>query len=940
MRAPTPAAAFGAEAFARAAALPIVQLSIGLAAPNHGLLAAQGKEPIMRLEITIGPPLLTVNQGHTVLACEPDGQIHDGTDKGLFFFDTRVMSVYNLAANGVPFRLLNAGSVYYYASRSTLTNDEVVTEDGTIPPGTLSVTLCRSLDTGLHEDIDIANYGPAKVRFNLEIVIRSDFADLFEVKAGRIVRRGRVVTDWDDASGMLRTAYANAGFHREIVVRASRSDSRCSYANGRLTFEVEIERGRSWHSCLEYSLVDGERRFELPKDCFGQGEATRLGQDLAAWREAVMKLTTSNEEFYRFYSQSVDDLASLRLPIEGTDHLRFVPAAGVPWFVALFGRDSLIAAMQTSLVYPAFARGALEVLGELQATERDDYRDAEPGKILHELRFGELAFLKKIPHTPYYGTADATPLYIVTLHLAWRSTGDRGLLERHLATAERCLAWIDEFGDRDGDGFQEYQTRSSAGYENQGLEGRRRRGDGRRRRPCARTQGALRAARLCLRRLAADGGDLRSSRLRREGQPIAGQGGEVAAALRRGLLERRGRLLRLLPGRREEEDPDGRVEPRPSALERHSAQGEGGARGRAAAAPGHVVGMGHPHAVVRSPVVQPAFYQNGSVWPHDNGLIAIGFKRYGFHAEAARIARDISGACSYFMLHQMPELFAGLARGDTSFPVQYPGANVPQAWAAGSVFALLQAIIGFQPHGEEGVLYLDPWPPPWLPDLTLRDLRVGDQTFDLRIEGVNGDAQVECCAAIPGGSGAVRSHSAASCCRGRRAGRCRRGQRLRLQHSGCERSVRDHRAAVPLAFAPSILNGLISELAVMGAIRRDARRGRAAIPKFGARRIAERPSAHRLFQLDDRHAQRHRHDDVLFHTRRLGLDRRIVHHRHHGVAVHHMTAGEGACADAAPPPPPFVARGAMRRGGAARGVPDDPVDAGDELLARPASPNR
>src|SRR6185437_13036569 len=166
--------------------------------------------------------------------------------------------------------------------------------------------------------------------------------------------------------------------------------------------------------------------------------------------------------------QAVEDMAALRLPIEGTDHLRFLPAAGVPWFVAPFGRDSLIASLQSALVYPSFARGSLDVLGSLQATERDDYRDAEPGKIMHELRLGELAHFKLVPHTPYYGTADATLLYLIVLHVAWRCTGDAGLLEHHLKTAEACLEWIDNYGDRDGDGFQEYATRSPVGYENQG----------------------------------------------------------------------------------------------------------------------------------------------------------------------------------------------------------------------------------------------------------------------------------------------------------------------------------------------------------------------------------------------------------------------------------------------------------------------------------------
>ena len=186
------------------------------------------------------------------------------------------------------------------------------------------------------------------------------------------------------------------------------------------------------------------------------------------WKKSVLKVETNNDTFATAFAQAVDDMSALRLPIEGTDQMQFVPAAGLPWFVALFGRDSLIISLQNAIVHPEFARGALLVLARWQATERDDYRDAEPGKIHHELRRGELAHFKLIPHTPYYGTADATPLYLITLHSAWMCTGDRTLLTKHLDTAERCLDWIDRYGDRDGDGFQEYQTRSPVGYENQG----------------------------------------------------------------------------------------------------------------------------------------------------------------------------------------------------------------------------------------------------------------------------------------------------------------------------------------------------------------------------------------------------------------------------------------------------------------------------------------
>src|SRR6185503_2166010 len=211
---------------------------------------------------------------------------------------------------------------------------------------------------------------------------------------------------------------------------------------------------------------DGEQHFHAPQDCVGTSHKSRHFETMAEWLTAVVKIEASNEEFYRLFHQALEDMAALRLPIRGTDHMAFIPAAGLPWFVAPFGRDSLIVSLQNILIYPEFARGALEILGTLQAKEEDPYRDAEPGKILHELRYGELAHFKLIPHTPYYGTSDATPLYLIALHSAWRATGDRTLLEQYIDVADGCLSWIDDWGDRDGDGFQEYQTRSPVGYEN------------------------------------------------------------------------------------------------------------------------------------------------------------------------------------------------------------------------------------------------------------------------------------------------------------------------------------------------------------------------------------------------------------------------------------------------------------------------------------------
>jgi glycogen debranching enzyme len=686
----------------------------------------------MALEMTVGPSQLALHQGNSVLITNRDGQIPWPSDKGLYFFDTRLISSWRIYANGEVWDLLGEGNITHYASRIFLTNRTIATEDGDIPPRTLGLALGRSIDGGVHEDLDIVNHGMKPVRFNLEIAIRSDFADLFEVKSGHIVRRGRIVTQWSDDEALLRTTYRNRDFRREVVIVIRQSGSRPVYANGRISFEVDLAPRAAWHGCLLYELVDGEVRFEAPENCLANSDQSKVGQRLADWQRAVLKVRTGNEEFYRFFRQAIDDMAALRLPIECTNDMQFVPAAGVPWFVALFGRDSLIASLQNALVYPGFARGTLAVLGSLQAKERDDFRDAEPGKIMHEMRLGELAHFKRVPHTPYYGTADATMLFLIVLHVAWRCTGDANLLRQHLATAEGCLQWIDTYGDRDGDGFQEYATRSPAGYENQSWK---------------------------------DSGE---AVVYPDGLPVMGpkalcelQGYVYDAWVRmaeifdeldqveraRALREKAKALFRRFNDTFWDED---------SGFYAYALDGQKQKVMTVASNPGHCLwsgiippdrarrvvqrlmepdmwsGWGIRTLSAKHPAYNPYSYQNGSVWPHDNGIIAMGFRRYGFAEEAARVARDVSRAAGYFARHQVPELYAGIQRDMTNFPVQYLGANVPQAWAAGSAFAFLQAILGFQPDAPHDRLYLDPALPTWLPDLTLIDLKVGKRTFDLR----------------------------------------------------------------------------------------------------------------------------------------------------------------------------------------------------------------
>jgi glycogen debranching enzyme len=686
----------------------------------------------MALQVTVGPPVLTINSGHTFLVSELDGSITHASDQGLYSRDTRYVSGYQLYINGKTWTLLNSGGIAFYASQTHLVNPAVVTEDGAIAPGSVGLLLSRTLSASLHEDLDIRNYSGKHLHFILEMSIRSDFADIFEVKAKELTRRGYIESDWNSDRQELATRYSQRDFRRCLVVRLECAACKATYANGRIIFEIDLLPAGAWHTCCKYDLVANETVRVAHQDCVHSHDRLESAQGLAHWKQVTTQITTPNEEFYRLYRQSVEDMAALRLPRDEEHPQDLLTAAGVPWFVAVFGRDSLIASLQNIIVFPDFARGTLQRLADLQATEADPYRDAEPGKIPHELRRGELAHFRRIPHTPYYGTADATILYIIALLEAWKWLGDDLLFPHHREVVMRCLEWIDHFGDRDGDGFQEYQTKSAHGYENMGWkdagdsvvypDGTLVKGP----KALCELQGYVFDAK---RRLAAAadyfGNTQLAARLKKEAAELQQRFEE------RFWCEDTGYYAYALDGDKKPVKTiasnaghllwSGIV--RPDRAERVM---------RRLLEQDMWSGWGIRTLSAKNPAYNPFSYQNGSVWPHDNGIIAMGFKRYGFSREAAMVARDISEAASYFVFHRLPELYAGVSREAGTFPVQYLGANVPQAWAAGSAFHLLRAILGLDADAHQKKLYVDPVLPPWLPEITLHKLRVGNARVDLR----------------------------------------------------------------------------------------------------------------------------------------------------------------------------------------------------------------
>jgi glycogen debranching enzyme len=691
----------------------------------------------MPVQLSVGPPVITINQDVTFMVTDLNGEISAETEQGIFCGDTRFVSHYRVYASDTLWKRITSSAIAYNVARLYFANQELVTPERTIPAETLSLEITRAVSRfAVGERFSITNHNRFPVEFNLEIELRSDFADLFEVKSHTYVHRSNINAVWDLEHGVGTISYIRGDFERILRVHVGTGDSPPRFANGRWVYTVALEPGATWNAeyRMDFEVSEYVGRRLAPHATAESTALTREALTLLQeqWLDRATKVTSANEDVNRAYRQSVEDMGALRLYTYGLGPNVWVPAAGVPWFVTLFGRDSLVVSLQNVLVDPGFAPGALELLASFQANERDDWRDAQPGKILHELRVGELTHFGQLPFRPYYGTWDATTFYLIVLHEAWKWLGDDALLRKHRDTALRCLDWIDQYGDLDGDGFQEYKTFSTRGYENMGWK---------------------------------DAGDAvvypDGSQVKQPKALCELQGYVYDAWLRMAeVFDRIGEPDRASDLRRKAGDLQQRFEDKfwcdDIGFYAYGLDPDKQQIKSIASNPGHCLwsGIASPDRaakVVRrffepdmwsgwgirtisnqNPAYNPFSYQLGSVWPHDNGIIAMGMKRYGFAAEAARVANDVIAAASYFVSYRLPELYAGIAREEYSFPVQYLGANVPQAWAAGCMFHFLQAMLGIQADAPQNVLTVDPALPDWLPDITLRGVEVGASSTDLR----------------------------------------------------------------------------------------------------------------------------------------------------------------------------------------------------------------
>jgi glycogen debranching enzyme len=707
-----------------------------------------------------GPSLITLrprrthgylSRRRTVLATGLDGFVTAREEHGLFVDETRLLSRYRWLIDGRPPLDVAVSNVtqhrslgYYIAAAPGGRRRGGARRAG---EETVELRLSRAVGDGLHEDVDVTNFSRHPTAFVLALEVDADFADLQELphpapRPGRVVRRwhrrGELVVAWRAAH-----RYAHQGDRgvarvaRALVLRVRHAGSTPALRAGRLTFAVRLAPHGTWHACLDVAgRIDGVLR--APADGCGAG-ATRAAVEPARdplLGRAARVVTAGPPELARTLDTAVararQDLVALRRDDDAAAP-GWTVAAGVPRYMALFGRDLLVAASAAAAVVgPELMEGALRTLAARQGTAVDDWRDEQPGRILHEAHTGPRAALCFNPRARYYGSITASALYPAVVAALWRWTGDAGRVRPFLAPARRALAWLDGAACRDG--FYWYRTRSTQGLRNQAWKDS---GDaivhqdGSLAEPpiaLCETQANVYAAKRAFAGLLADLGDGEgAARLRAEAEALARRFDATFWLPDAGFfamgLDGRGRPIRSAGS-----DPG-------HAL---AAGIVAGARARATAdrllAPDLFSGWGVRTLSAAHPAYDPHSYHRGSVWPVEQGTIARGLARYGFHAHLERLCRAQLEAAGLFDGARLPEVFGGHPRDAAHpFPAPYAWANVPQAWSASAVVALVQALLGLRADAPHGLLEVDPRLPAWLPELTLAGVRVGPASLTVRL---------------------------------------------------------------------------------------------------------------------------------------------------------------------------------------------------------------
>jgi glycogen debranching enzyme len=640
--------------------------------------------------------LVQILEGNTFVVSDARGDIEASlTDPtGLFSFDTRFLSHWVLTVNGERLNALSTDDLHYFEARFFL-----VPGTGTVyVDADMSVIRQRSVADGFHESLTVLNHAATPIHVEIRVEAASDFADLFEVKDA-LKKKGKYRNRVEKGSLVLH--YQRDTYVRETWITAAHPTT---VDEEGLTFAVDLPAHGEWSTTID--VVASMAGWTEGNGASNHRSASGMARGLDKWLAKAPRLECDWRPLEATYQRSLVDLAALRFSTR-TMPGHWLPAAGLPWFMTIFGRDSILTSLQALPFTPELAATTLRVLGERQGTRIDDFRDEDPGRILHEMRFGEMTAFEERPHAPYYGSADATPLYVILMDEYERWTGDTKLVRELEYEARAALRWIDGFADLQGNGYIAYQRRNEVtGLENQcwkdswdSISYR----DGR-------LPGFPRAT--CELQGYAYDAKVRAARLAREvwhDATFAEQLEREAADLKRRFnrdfwVEDGGYFAIALA-------PDGTQVDALTSNNGHLLWSGIVDKAKAKSVVQHLMGprlfsgWGIRTLAEGEGRYNPIGYHVGTVWPFDNSFIAWGLRRYGYKEEAARVAAGILQAAELFD-GRLPEAFGGYLRQATKYPVQYPTACSPQAWSTGTPLLLLRTMLGLEPMGEH--LVVDP----------------------------------------------------------------------------------------------------------------------------------------------------------------------------------------------------------------------------------------
>jgi len=724
------------------------------------------------------PNTLYVSQGRVVFATQLDGMLEPEPEHGLLVYKTRMLSRYRYLIDGHAIHVAASTQVQqhswmgYYITTAPRA-DRGQTDEANLPlkvvtQQTLELILRRFVGPGVHEDVDLTNYTQEPTTFTLQLEIDADFADQNETAEPDTERKlgGELQREWQDRGDgtweLVFGFYAQHDYeelsikgtaetHRSLIICIENADSAPAYEKGCISFNISLPPHGTWHTCIRMTLKVDEVVMTSPAECwsfsaersdFDRLRALYLSEATGFHAPGTQTLTNV---VVGTLEQAKRDLAALRLYDLDHGERAWVPAAGLPIYVSLYGRDSLTASWQAALTGPEMMAGTLAELPRWQGTKVNDWRDEQPGKMLHEAQPSPLDMLNYKPFARYYGSITTSGLYALLVTELWHWTGDKALVSSFIEPELEGLRWLEAYCDPDGDGFYEYQTHSSMGLRHQGwkdswdaivYE------DGSPVDPPIETceeQAFIHVAKLHLSEVLwwMDRKD-EAKALYEQARELKKRFNEAFWMEEEGFyamgLDAKNRPIRAIGSNVGHCLAAGIVD------EEHVLR-----TANRLFEPDMFTGWGIRTLSSANPAYSPYSYHRGTVWPVEHGTFAIGFLRYGLHDRVQQISRGMFDAASLFDFYRLPELFSGHQRDDAHpLPALYPDSNSPQAWSSSTVFSLLQAMLGLYPYAPLNMLLIDPHLPEWLPEINLSNLRVGNATTTIRFyRKEDGDSSYE-----------------------------------------------------------------------------------------------------------------------------------------------------------------------------------------------------